>query len=625
MSRTAVPTRTPAAILVLGGPAQLLVEGQQVKLRSKGLALLYYLALEGPTRRERLAHLLWGHGGALGNLRVELHRLRSTLAAHGVEPLALGADPLKLAGIAIQHEAVGQSGVQRHELMIGLDDVSPEYQAWLDTRRAMTSNPAPSSVRQDLIAALAREIAHPYLLILSGEPGSGRRRAARDLARVLGLPFVDGNAGSGPALRYVAPDTSDRAGLAPVIEGDDQSVWVLARSAFGEDDELVLRLRAAIPASRLRFQELEPMTWGNAKVLLPPEVGFEEGARLYLASCGNPRYLDELVTLRSKGRSGAEIPVPQRMRAAYALESRRLSPPARFALEAMSVHDSPLTFELLAAEGSIDHLDELERQGWLRYLEGAWWFRSELTRRMLLEQLPEGTRNRLRAGTEPATPPRPGNGVGQRAAGALLGSSSKKREATEPVPTVKVQPGVDVWIDEMVGSGSDIDVAGDTISFARVGLTGASSGLSLHFETASVLLHVAGRCVLGASGRGPQPGSAHALTVEATTLAPGAGKTPVAPDVISSEIRRLVVPLESELNFWILARSVRRVDLRLPDARAVVELTIRSYEPELVGVEASEGSVEAFVLDGYGRKDSVARSGDELTASPATYSSLAGE
>ncbi|WP_337845836.1 hypothetical protein [Thermus sp.] len=50
-----------------------------MRVRRKGLALLYYLALEGPTRRALLADLLWGHGAALQNLRVELHALNRVL------------------------------------------------------------------------------------------------------------------------------------------------------------------------------------------------------------------------------------------------------------------------------------------------------------------------------------------------------------------------------------------------------------------------------------------------------------------------------------------------------------------------------------------------------------------
>lgn len=598
LSRIAEPTHTPAATLTVDGPAQLLVEGKPVKLRSKGLALLYYLALEGPARREQLAHLLWGHGRALRNLRVELHRLRTTLAEYDIKPLALGSDPLRLTGITLLHEEAVSMGAQRQGLMIGLDDISPEYQTWLDTRRAMTPGTAIEYVRQDLIETLAREIWPPYLLILSGEPGSGRRRVAQDLAKALDLPFMEAATGGSPAVRYVAPDTLDTKRLLPIIENDEESVWVLARSAYGEDDEVVLRLRSAVPATRLRFQELKPLAWDSAKALLPPDTGFEEGARLFLASCGNPRYLDELIALRSNTQRGNDMPVPQRIRAAYALEARRLSPPARYALEAISIHDSPLTFEFLSDADLVDHLDELERQGWLRYQEGAWWFRSELARRMLLEQLPKGTRERLRSRSGGTNSSITAIGTGIKAGGSTQDGRSNRGKPTAPAPTLPVQFEEEVWIHEISGFGGDFSVDVNNISFAKVGKTGTISGLHLHFDTDSVLLHVAGRCVLGAVGRGSWP--APALTLEAATAKPADGALLPLPEGAPTERRRLDVPLEPKLNIWVLARSVRRVELLIPDTSCVIELSIHAYEPAQVGAAAGTAqTVEAYVLDQF--------------------------
>ncbi len=64
-----------ARLLVLG-PPELWLGPVRVPLRSqKTFLLLAYLALEGPTPRERLADLLWESEKGLGNLRVELYRL----------------------------------------------------------------------------------------------------------------------------------------------------------------------------------------------------------------------------------------------------------------------------------------------------------------------------------------------------------------------------------------------------------------------------------------------------------------------------------------------------------------------------------------------------------------------
>ncbi|MFX7589816.1 hypothetical protein ABTJ68_19090, partial [Acinetobacter baumannii] len=79
--------------LPLFGRARVVFQGRELRVSRKGLALLYYLALEGPTSRARLADLLYGHGSALQNLRVELHRLGQ---AFGREVFPKGQDPLSL-------------------------------------------------------------------------------------------------------------------------------------------------------------------------------------------------------------------------------------------------------------------------------------------------------------------------------------------------------------------------------------------------------------------------------------------------------------------------------------------------------------------------------------------------
>ena len=72
--------KAPILELRLLGAPQVVRGGRAVKLAKKSVALLAYLAIEGVTVRERLANLLWGGfetGNANGNLRRELHRIRS--------------------------------------------------------------------------------------------------------------------------------------------------------------------------------------------------------------------------------------------------------------------------------------------------------------------------------------------------------------------------------------------------------------------------------------------------------------------------------------------------------------------------------------------------------------------
>ena len=79
----------PLLLQTLGVP-HVWVAGQPQALSGKSMALLMYLALEGPVHRELLTELLWtdkAGQGARGNLRQELYRLRGKLPG-----LALSVD-----------------------------------------------------------------------------------------------------------------------------------------------------------------------------------------------------------------------------------------------------------------------------------------------------------------------------------------------------------------------------------------------------------------------------------------------------------------------------------------------------------------------------------------------------
>ena len=71
----------PLTVQTLGVP-RVWVAGAACPLSGKSLALLVYLALEGPVHRDLLTELLWTEKagqGARGNLRQELYRLRGKL------------------------------------------------------------------------------------------------------------------------------------------------------------------------------------------------------------------------------------------------------------------------------------------------------------------------------------------------------------------------------------------------------------------------------------------------------------------------------------------------------------------------------------------------------------------
>jgi DNA-binding SARP family transcriptional activator len=133
--------------LLLGRPV-LRVNGAAVEVRTrKGIGLVAYLALEGLTRRGKLADLLWGDlddEGARRNLRRELHRLRETpLGTH----LEGDQDTLELCGrvdLDVTHfRALVESGdlegalrVYRGPFLDGLESgEQTAFDAWLETTR----------------------------------------------------------------------------------------------------------------------------------------------------------------------------------------------------------------------------------------------------------------------------------------------------------------------------------------------------------------------------------------------------------------------------------------------------------------------------------------------------------
>ncbi|MFC4453615.1 ATP-binding protein [Deinococcus sonorensis] len=160
---------------LLGTPS-LVVSGQAVRPPSrKSLALLTYVALEGPTPRERLAGLLWSDlppDGARHNLRQELYRLgRSALAPYLVAtPDTVGLTPeVRVDALdVLAFEAAGD-----HEAALGryggplLDGVDVEgaggFEEWRQAqrdrltqawRRAMTARAAAREAAGDLRGAL---------------------------------------------------------------------------------------------------------------------------------------------------------------------------------------------------------------------------------------------------------------------------------------------------------------------------------------------------------------------------------------------------------------------------------------------------------------------------------------
>ena len=130
--------------LLLAGSAGLQRAGAPpVALADRDAALLTWLALEGPTPRARLAHLLWPNtdaDAARNSLRQRLFRLRKTL---GVE-LVVGSTTLALAA-GVTHDLEDADGVLGQTTG---DDLAPgEFAQWLALQRQRRSG----RVRRSLV------------------------------------------------------------------------------------------------------------------------------------------------------------------------------------------------------------------------------------------------------------------------------------------------------------------------------------------------------------------------------------------------------------------------------------------------------------------------------------------
>lgn len=372
------------AHLSLFGSAGLYADGKKVPLRSKSLAILYYLAIEGPISRAAMAELLWEHASARQNLRVELHELRHTLRKLGIVAFEGRRDPLVLPpGIVL--DTTPRTG----QILEGLERVSDSFREWLAGLRGRTTKADEHPVEQIHAQAseLARQIEPPFLLIVKGSPLAGFKTFALQLARELSLPFIEGVEGGAAAVRYLPlPQTEEQ--IRRVLR-DDKSLWVLPTAPFGEDHSTLLELRAQWPAERARFVTLSPLPWPAVAQGWLRDLPFPKAAEIYLCSGGDAAHLKHLLEVYRSGQDG--LPLPQQVRAAYQRESRFLSYPARLALERLSVHPGPLSDGLIEALDAQVHLDELERRGWLAYDE-EWYFASEPARRVLYQALQPGRR-----------------------------------------------------------------------------------------------------------------------------------------------------------------------------------------------------------------------------------------
>lgn len=292
--------------------------GRSLPLHAADALLLAWLALEGPTPRERLVRLLWparDADAARNALRQRLFRLRRVCHAE----LVAGAGVLALA------DGVGHDLADAPSLLAGLAaPEAPELDAWLAARRAAIAARS-SAAQQQRIAALeaAGDIAAALPLaqaMVQAQPLS--EDAHRRLMR---LHYLGGDrAAAVLAFDLCERILKDEVGTAPSPE-------TLALLATIEQARPVAAAPAALqrplPAAVLRpprlvgrDAELAALQRGLAAghvVVLLGEAGMGKSRLLQALAAGQPR------VLHAAGRPGdALVPYATLARALRELQGR---------------------------------------------------------------------------------------------------------------------------------------------------------------------------------------------------------------------------------------------------------------------------------------------------------------
>jgi hypothetical protein len=591
------------AMLYLWGLAHLTHRGEFIRLRRKGLAILYYLAIEGPTHRERLAGLLWEQLSAAKNLRVELHDLRKAFGAMGYR--VFDRENLLCIPPFISLDRV--SGADQDNLpMAGLDDLSPEFQQWLERQRHRFFR---SEVLRDAHEHLAQEIAEdlraPFVLLVQPLPATTSLAFAKSLAQALRLPLKERLDDDDHAVYYLGLPYPDD--ILPKILRARKGVYVVERPAFGEDPDLILALRGRYPPEGLHYVALPALSWTEARAGELLKLPLDEAAELYLASRGHPIYLHELHSLPAKGVHPSVLPLPQKMRALVETEARHLSSTARHALERCSVHPGPLSEGLVAAFDLEPHVEELEELGWLGFhmRERVWTFSHEVVRKVVYHTMKCGKRqhyhqvaasllaregrciagnyHRLMAASEDEPKSKrleePQSLLeGLSGWASLAFSAWLQQEPTSLPPRQKtVFVGPELALLETHRFGSGLEVCGSGHVWVRYPLDLASSGMSWSLPDDPCLLQLRGHAFVDNPFGIGIDGQATPLELEFegsvfshVVLAP-------IPTASLTEDHELVLPLAESFEHWLLLPSKKMLTILSRAELALVSLEVRAF------------------------------------------------
>ncbi|WP_157463480.1 hypothetical protein [Deinococcus pimensis] len=282
-------------------------EGRRVHLSAKATALLAYLALErSPQHREHLADLLWESHDALGNLRVELARLRQ----QGLDLFPARQPMLSLeCATDLDRFVRGETDVSERELaewlgtlrglpLSGLEDLGTStFQEWVETQRL----------------SLAEQVEEVLSRVYTRQVEAGRDRAAemiRARAELLGVENLRlVRRGGPPQLHFDRPEA--RGALMDVLslaEHEPQLLLLGGRRGIGKrsfvqealvgSDWVLLQVNA-VPQRRLFLASLAQALMRVSppdsrevlqSVLLRPGDADEDLVRIFsvLASLGRP-------------------------------------------------------------------------------------------------------------------------------------------------------------------------------------------------------------------------------------------------------------------------------------------------------------------------------------------------
>ncbi|HKI57382.1 MAG TPA: hypothetical protein VKB31_09545 [Trueperaceae bacterium] len=551
-------------------------------MRRRGLAMLAYVAVTGPVSRDHLADLLWPSGKARSNLRVELHRLNDSA---GTALFEAGADPLRFPAVV---ELVSEAG--EGELFEGLEGISGAFDAWIESQRAVRHRRTLQNAGvEDLARSLAVALTPPFLVLTRAKPGEDVSGFARRLGDALRLPVMEGNGTAVKAIHLIAGRYPDK--LAETVLASHQGGWVVRVPAYGEDPGPVLELRNLYDPARLRYVELPPVSWQDARASRLALLPFDIAAEAYLWSGGNEGLLRELADMRLARTDDGRLAVPQRVRAAYEIELRHASMKARLALERLSVHPGRLSNGLVDMFEARHAVDELERRGWLTY-DGGWRFRDSEARNVLYDTLQPGRRaeyhrvaarqmdvegrswarafHTMAAGQRVAWSEwgGPDTGVPVQAFRAWMGLPS-----TLPGPvTAQAVRGRELALLEIGREGPGVTGAGADWTLVR--FPGQpSSAVTFELPDEPCLLHVGGRAAVDSPLGVGLDGDATPLELQ---VAPGPQVVFIGdldrPVACSSGI--VLLPLAATLDHWLLLPSGRELRLVSKAYAAVLELEL---------------------------------------------------